>query len=206
MKISFALFVALLLSCFSAHFAFAVSYPASCPAEAQSIVSAVGGCSSIDPAQYSAIYGKCCTASAHITPAPLPAPHKKSVVSPTIPTPVPIIESSHKNFPWFPLLIWAGLIIFLYRKLWKPTRDKMKSDGTLKGQAYIVRQLGFWKFVSIAGILIFGNFFALALSILIAFSGELSGTIFAFIYTASLIGGLFFGLILWCTFLFVSRK
>lgn len=42
---------------------FAQTYPATCPAEAQAIVNAVGGCSAVDKDQYSAVYDSCCAVS-----------------------------------------------------------------------------------------------------------------------------------------------
>src|SRR3989344_6204631 len=41
----------------------AQTYQVSCPAEAKAIVEAVGGCSVVDKAQYSAVYEKCCVVS-----------------------------------------------------------------------------------------------------------------------------------------------
>ena len=64
-------------------FSFAASYPASCPSEAQAIVDAVGGCSTISESEYGAIYEKCC--SVVITPTPPPATKKR-----LIPTPKPV--------------------------------------------------------------------------------------------------------------------
>lgn len=52
--------------------AFAVSYPTSCPAEAQSIVDAVGGCASVDKDAYAAVYSQCCS-------VPAPEPQKSAV-------------------------------------------------------------------------------------------------------------------------------
>ncbi len=45
----------------SASTALAASYPATCPAEAQAIVGAVGGCGAISADQYASIYSKCCS-------------------------------------------------------------------------------------------------------------------------------------------------
>ena len=45
---------------------FAQTYPVSCPAEAQAIVNAVGGCLAVDKDLYSAIYDNCCV----VSPAP----------------------------------------------------------------------------------------------------------------------------------------
>ena len=41
----------------------AITYPSTCPAEAQAVVIAVGGCNNINSTQYSAIYSKCCSAN-----------------------------------------------------------------------------------------------------------------------------------------------
>ncbi len=50
--------------------AIAESYPNSCPAEARSVLSAVGGCSAVDKNQYSTVYEKCCALPASATPTP----------------------------------------------------------------------------------------------------------------------------------------
>ena len=55
--IIFSLFLAFV---FSTNLSMAQSYPASCPSEAQAIVKAVGGCSTIDRVAYSNIYDNCC--------------------------------------------------------------------------------------------------------------------------------------------------
>ena len=55
--IIFSLFLAFV---FSTNLSMAQSYPTSCPSEAQAIVKAVGGCSTIDRVAYSNIYDNCC--------------------------------------------------------------------------------------------------------------------------------------------------
>ena len=55
--IIFSLFFAFV---FSANFSMAQSYSASCPTEAQAILSATGGCSAIDSTVYANIYNNCC--------------------------------------------------------------------------------------------------------------------------------------------------
>ena len=54
------------------NFSFAQTYPASCPTEAQAIVKAVGGCSSVNKSSYPSVYEKCCALPASITPKPTP--------------------------------------------------------------------------------------------------------------------------------------
>jgi len=66
----------------------AQSYPTTCPIEAQGVLKAVGGCSSIDCKIYSNICTKCCVTVnvpvKTVTPTPLPTstPTPKSVVVP----------------------------------------------------------------------------------------------------------------------------
>ncbi len=55
--IIFSLFLAFI---FSASLSLAQSYSASCPTEAQAILSATGGCSAIDSTVYVNIYTNCC--------------------------------------------------------------------------------------------------------------------------------------------------
>ena len=47
----------------------AATFPATCPAEAQAIVGAVGGCGSISADQYASIYSKCCSTTQQQQPA-----------------------------------------------------------------------------------------------------------------------------------------
>jgi len=68
-----------LLFLFSAPVVMAASYPNTCPAEAQAIVSAVGGCSAISCSQYAAICGKCCPSANKTTPS-------TSAASPALPS------------------------------------------------------------------------------------------------------------------------
>ena len=60
---------------------FAETYPNSCPAEAQAIVKAVGGCSAVKKNQYPSVYEKCCA---------LPAPSAGSGQAPVTPKPTPV--------------------------------------------------------------------------------------------------------------------
>ncbi|OGZ08133.1 MAG: hypothetical protein A3C93_00845 [Candidatus Lloydbacteria bacterium RIFCSPHIGHO2_02_FULL_54_17] len=62
----------------------AATYPATCPAEAQGIVDAVGGCATINPTDYSAIYGKCCSAPATPTTLTDQITTQKSSATPLI--------------------------------------------------------------------------------------------------------------------------
>ncbi|MDP3729836.1 MAG: peptidoglycan-binding domain-containing protein [bacterium] len=66
-------FLITFLIIFSARLSFAVSYPASCPAEGKAIVEAVGGCSAVDKSSYPSVHEKCCalavpTTTKSITP------------------------------------------------------------------------------------------------------------------------------------------
>src|SRR3989344_2011258 len=90
------------------------SYPASCPTEAQAIVDAVGGCSAIDPGQYSSIYEKCCSASA--TPASEPSSEQtldEPFSEPTLEEPSlePAPDTSDtSSYILISILTWGGLI------------------------------------------------------------------------------------------------
>lgn len=96
---------------------FGASYPASCPAEAQAIVNAVGGCSAIDPGQYSSIYGKCCSVSTipgsqpSLKPSPEPTPGTSSTLL------IVIIS----------IIVWGGLAYFI---VWFIRKRKKKKGST----------------------------------------------------------------------------
>lgn len=71
--IIFSLFVAFV---FSYQLSLAESYPTTCPTEAQGILKAVGGCSTIDCKTYSNICAKCCVVVAAPVKTVLPTPAK----------------------------------------------------------------------------------------------------------------------------------
>lgn len=120
--------------------AFGASYPASCPVEARAIVDAVGGCSTIDPGQYSSIYEKCCSVIA--TPArtitPAPRPSAKPTIEPGLtsePTPEPSPESDSEETVSDSLAILV-LILFLgvlggliYLVIWFIRKRKKKKGS-----------------------------------------------------------------------------
>ena len=88
-KILFYLFLALLIA--PSAVAHATSYPATCPSEAQAIVSGVGGCPAIDCTKFATICDKCCPVVSrqivvdHPTPKKEPTPAKTIPVQPAAP-------------------------------------------------------------------------------------------------------------------------
>lgn len=129
MKLLFAIITFLLL--LPPALSFAASYPASCPAEAQAIVDAVGGCSAIDPNQYQSIYNKCCSVNAVPTPQISPeeptlespdeltleSPEESASDSDAFSTPITILLS---------ILFWGGLI---YLVVWFVRKRKQNKSG-----------------------------------------------------------------------------
>lgn len=69
--------------------AFAATYPSSCPAAAQAIVEAVGGCSSVNRSSFPAVYEKCCV---QVAPTPILIP------TPTL-TPTPALTPTSPTSP-----------------------------------------------------------------------------------------------------------
>ena len=128
-----SLALAALLLLLSPVIAFAASYPASCPAEAQAIVNAVGGCSAIDPDQYSSIYEKCCSVNGAQNPQPPSEPTFELEEPATEPSPEPTSDtpssdaSSTSLDTLISILVWGGLIYFV---VWFVRKLRKKKGGT----------------------------------------------------------------------------
>ncbi|MDO8521607.1 MAG: hypothetical protein Q7S52_05825 [bacterium] len=89
---------------------FAATYPATCPAEAQGIVDAVGGCAAISPTDYAAIYGKCCSEDTMPTTPEMPVSHADPNVA-----------------NWIGVVILAGLVCGAWVGIRALIKSKQKS-------------------------------------------------------------------------------
>src|SRR3989338_8272816 len=99
----------------------AATYPATCPAEAQGIVEAVGGCAAISPTDYSAIYGKCCAVEG--------APHQPEPSCCPSPEPTPTYDEESAPITLAGVVILVGLLSGAFVGIRALMRSRKKGVG-----------------------------------------------------------------------------
>ncbi len=96
-----------------------------------------------------------------------------------------IKKAQTKPITWVLLVLWLVILIFIYRKWWRPYKKEPRPN--------------FVKYVFLAGIVLFGNGFAWVLCTLFAFY-HLNFSMFLILYLSGLSWGLIYGCLTW-TFL-----
>lgn len=113
-------------------------------------------------------------------------------------SPFAIVLKKPRTSPlmWLLLFIWLGAVIFMQIKFWRPVKLQLKQAKTTPESWLALKKLGFWKYVLLAGILLFGNYLALMLSFLIAAS-YLSLAMLGMFFMGGLSWGFVFGCLTW---------
>lgn len=100
---------------------------------------------------------------------------------------------------WPVAIFWAVVIIFINRRFWSKQAHALKTAKTTAEQREAFHQIGFWRYVLIAGALQFGLIFGIVMDSLLAISDKTEWDVISEVFwVCVLLIGPLFGLLVWC--------